>query len=69
MSAVATATALATAQAAQTAGSLSTAIIKQNHQADLSLIAMLQQAVDAGSQAVAKSDTAPGTGTQVDVSA
>lgn len=57
------------AQAAQTAASLATIIAKQNQQADQTLVALLQQAAEAGAEALAKSDTAPGTGETVDISA
>lgn len=59
---------MAGAQAAQTAASMATIIARQNQQADAALVAMLQQAVEAGGEAM-KSATAPGTGQTVDVSA
>jgi len=66
MSVVATAAAYAGAQAAQTHAALSTAITKQNHEADAALVSVIEQAVEAGKQAV--SATAPGTGGTVDIS-
>jgi len=69
MSAASTAAALAASQAAQTAATLSASIVKQNHQADQNLVALLQNAVEAGQEAIAGSDTAAGVGETVDVKA
>ncbi len=65
MSIAGTATAIATAQTAQTRAALATEVIKQNHQAEEGLVALIEQAVEAGKQA-AGSATAPGTGVVVD---
>ena len=64
MSAIAAA--YAGAQAAQTQAALSTIIAKQNAQAQAGLLAVIEQAVEAGKQAAASS-TAPGTGADADV--
>lgn len=58
------AAALAASSAAQTQASLATIMVKQNHEAQAGLIAVIEQAVEA-----AKSQTAPGVGEVVDVSA
>lgn len=61
------AAAYAGAQAAQTHAAISTAITKQNHEAEAALVSVIEQAVEAGKQA--GSDTAPGTGGSVDITA
>jgi hypothetical protein len=68
MSVIGTAAAFASSQAAQTQAALATTVIKQNHQAEAGLVALIEQAVEAGKQA-AGSPTAPGTGNVVDVKA
>ena len=64
MSAIAAA--YAAAQAAQTQAALSAVIAKQNHQAELGLVALIEQAAEAAKQASA---TAPGVGETVDIQA
>ena len=64
MSAIAAA--YAAAQAAQTQAALSAVIAKQNHQAELGLVALIEQAAEAAKQASA---TAPGVGEAVDIQA
>lgn len=68
MSVSAIASAFANSQVAQTQASIATAITKQNHEAEQGLVALIEQAVEAGKQA-AGSPTAHGTGKVVDVKA
>ncbi len=68
MSVAEIATAFAVSQTAQTRAVLATEVIKQNHEAEQGLVAVIEQAVEAGRQA-AGSHTAPGTGKVVDVKA
>jgi hypothetical protein len=60
-------TAVAT-QAQQTRDAIAISVMKQNAQAERSVANMLEQSVSEG-EALARSATPPGVGTQVDISA
>ena len=59
---------MAASSAAQTQAALTTIMTKQNHEAQTGLIAVIEQAIEAGKQAAA-SPTAEGVGAVVDVKA